>query len=141
MDTINQTRYRRQGSHNSFDPDADVMATALRLDIARSASVRTHYIPAIPLQFLQLIAPAGDAVAALLIALAEMRKRNVAELPLGSLVWKQVGNPSRRTRARLLRQIANLPEAVCHLIKRKGRPHLLVAGTQWPTASSWKGNV
>ena len=95
---------------------------------------RAPYIPAIPRSFLRTAAPAGDSLELLLVALAEMRKRGVNEIAIGPSLWHLVGNPSKRVRTRLLRQIGRLPPTLCSLVRRKGRPHLLVTGPEWPRA-------
>ena len=94
---------------------------------------RTEYIPSFPLNFLQQIAPANEAVVLLLVVLAEMRKQAKTEMPIGNKIWVKVNNPSRRVRCRLLRQIKRLPSDVCVLMDRIGRPSLLIAGPSWPT--------
>lgn len=93
---------------------------------------KSRYIPAIPMEFIRLTLVAGDALALLLVALAEMRMRGTSEIAIGPAIWEQVGNPSKRVRARLLRQIACLPESLCMLVARNGRSHLLKAGPGWP---------
>lgn len=118
----------------TIDPDADWMRQA---DIVPAASFnprtkKNRYIPAIPLEFVQLTLAAGDALALLLVALMEMRMRGTSEIAIGPGLWEQVDNPSKRVRARLLRQIACLPESLCTIVARKGRPHLLKAGSSWP---------
>lgn len=93
---------------------------------------KNRYIPAIPMEFIRLTLVARDALALLLVALAEMRMRGVSEIAIGPALWAEVGNPSKRVRARLLRQIACLPETLCKLVPRNGRPHLLKTGPGWP---------
>ena len=116
------------------DPDADWMRVAEKLPARsfRPARARTPYIPAIPRSFLRAAAAAGDALELLLVALAEMRMRASTEIAIGPALWQQVGNPSKRVRTRLLRQIGKLPASLCTLTARKGRPHLLVTGPDWP---------
>jgi hypothetical protein len=58
--------------------------------------------------------------------------RGTGEIAIGSAVWSKVGDPSKRVRSRLLRQISGLPADLCTLVARKGRPHLLIAGPGWP---------
>jgi hypothetical protein len=82
--------------------------------------------------FLDAIAPAGDAIRVLLVTMAEIRKRDTEEISLGPSIWAKVGKPSARVRSRLLSQIAALPEKLCTLTPRKGKPHLLKIGPDWP---------
>lgn len=84
------------------------------------------------MEFIRQTLIAGDSLPLLLVALAEMRMRGSDEIAIGTTLWAQVGNPSKRVRARLLRQIACLPESLCTVIARNGRPHLLRAGPGWP---------
>lgn len=123
-------------SPRQLDPDADWMQVAEKLPAAsfQARKKRDPYIPAIPRKFLRLARPAGDALELLLVALAEMRMRGTREIALGPTLWARVGDPSKRVRARLLRQIAELPESLCKLTPRNGRPHLLTAGSDWPKA-------
>lgn len=116
------------------DPDADWMRMAEKLPASagHSDKKRVLYIPAIPRTFLRSVAAAGDALELLLVALAEMRMRGLREIAIGPLLWAQVGSPSKRVRTRLLRQITALPAAVCRLVPRTGRPHLLITGPDWP---------
>jgi len=93
---------------------------------------KNRYIPAIPMEFIRQTLIAGDALPLLLVALAEMRMRGSIEIAIGPALWAQVGNPSKRVRARLLRQIACLPDTLCTVVARHGRPHLLRAGPGWP---------
>lgn len=118
------------------DPDADWLREATLIPASRFSAKphRCRFIPSFPLEFLKRALPAGDAFPVLLIALAEMRMRGVLELSLGPVVWATLDCPSRRVRARLLRQIAALPEELCTLVKRTGRPYLLKAGPAWPRA-------
>lgn len=97
-----------------------------------SRAKKNRYIPAIPMEFIRQTLVAGDALPLLLVALAEMRMRGTSEIAIGSALWAEVGAPSKRVRARLLRQIACLPENLCTVVARNGRPHLLRAGPGWP---------
>ena len=117
-----------------IDPDADWMQQAEIIPAARFSlrARKNRYIPAIPIDFIRQTLIVGDALALLLVALAEMRMRGVSEIALGPALWADVGTPSKRVRARLLRQIACLPEGLCKVIARKGRPHLLKAVPSWP---------
>ena len=118
---------------DSLDSDADWMALAEKLAPTTPIFNKTQpFIPGFPLAFLQAILPAGDAVPVLLIALAEMRKRGVSECTLGINIFKQLNVSSRRTRSRLLNMIAKLPPNICRLQSRRGRPHLLIIGPEWP---------
>lgn len=99
-----------------------------------SRAKKNRYIPAIPMEFIRQTLVAGDALPLLLVALAEMRMRGTSEIAIGSALWAEVGDPSKRVRARLLRQIACLPENLCTVVARNGRPHLLKAGPNWPRA-------
>jgi hypothetical protein len=121
----------------NIDPDADWMRQVETVPAARfnSRAKKNRYIPAIPMEFIRQTLIAGDALALLLVALAEMRMRGTNEIAIGPALWGQAGNPSKRVRARLLRQIACLPEDLCTVVARNGRPHLLTAGTNWPTGS------
>ncbi len=116
------------------DPNADWMAQAERLPVTthRSPKGETLYIPAIPRTFLRAAAAAGDALELLLVALAEMRMRATTEIAIGPALWKQAGNPSKHVRVRLLSQLGTLPPSLCTLVPRRGRPHLLVTGPDWP---------
>ena len=131
-------RYRTITGHGagsrSSDPDADWMAGAAYTPAAAltGRQVKSRYIPAVPVAFVQGALPAGDALPVLLIALMEMRMRGTVEIAIGSAVWSKVGDPSKRVRSRLLRQISGLPTDLCTLVARKGRPHLLIAGPGWP---------
>ena len=93
---------------------------------------KNRYIPAIPMEFIRKTLVAGDALPLLLVALAEMRMRSAHEIAIGPTIWTVVGNPSKRVRVRLLRQIAFLPENLCRVEARNGRPHLLKTGPDWP---------
>jgi len=118
------------------DPDSDWMEVAETLPAAHfnTRSRRNRFIPAFPLAFLQQAQVVGDAIPLLLVALAEMRMRRSDEIPLGPRLWAQVGNPTKRVRTRLLRQMCQLPPNVGIVIARRGRPHLLKAGIGWPQA-------
>lgn len=118
----------------SNDSDADWMRQAEAIPAARfnPRARKNRYVPAIPMEFIRQTLIAGDALALLLVALAEMRMRGISEIAIGPALWAEVGNPSKRVRARLLRQIACLPEGLCMVIARRGRPHLLKAGVGWP---------
>lgn len=97
---------------------------------------KNRYIPAIPMEFIRQTLVAGDALPLLLVALAEMRMRGTSEIAIGSALWAEVGDPSKRVRARLLRQISGLPPALCIVEPRRGRPHLLKTGSKWPTSNT-----
>ncbi|TFH72492.1 hypothetical protein E3V39_13075 [Gammaproteobacteria bacterium LSUCC0112] len=118
----------------TVDPDADWMrhSETLPAEHFNPHAKKLRYIPAIPMEFIQQSLIAGDALALLLVALAEMRMCGASEIALGPAMWAKIGNPSKRVRARLLRQIAWLPENLCVLFARKGRPHLLKTGPGWP---------
>jgi len=120
----------------TIDPDADWMRQAETVPAVRfnSRAKKNRYIPAIPMEFIRQTLVAGDALPLLLVALAEMRMRGTSEIAIGSALWAEVGDPSKRVRARLLRQIACLPENLCTVVARNGRPHLLKAGPNWPRA-------
>jgi hypothetical protein len=122
---------------NSADPSADWMEGAIHIPANSFVLGRgkPRYIPAIPLDFIQKTLQVGDALAVLLIAVMETRTKGVDEIALGPSVWAKVGNPSKRVRSRLLRQISQLPEEVCVIVSRRGRPHLLTAGPAWPRAA------
>lgn len=125
----------------SLDPDNDWMQVAERLSTTpRTTTGGTlKYIPAIPMAFLRSVSKSGDALPILLISLAEMRMRNSSEIAIGSRIWNQAGVSSKRVRARLLRQIQALPNSICVLSYRPGRPHLLQAGPDWPVLISGQG--
>jgi hypothetical protein len=118
------------------DPDADWMLVAEKIASASNKNQKAgeRFIPAIPQAFLISIASAGDAIILLLISLAEMRIRRTREISLGPQIWMMAGNPSKRVRCRLLRQISRVPASVCTLNARPGRPYLLKAGPDWPKA-------
>jgi hypothetical protein len=132
-DGFNPSRFAI-GPFGQNDPDADWMRLAVKLPAPARQTEKQQalYIPAIPRTFLRSVAAVGDALELLLVALAEMRMRGIREIAIGPTLWAQVGNPSKRVRTRLLRQIAALPASVCTLIPRTGRPHLLRAGPDWP---------
>lgn len=118
----------------SSDPDADWMLLAENVLAPTNSTVdkKRRYVPALPLSFLLEIAPAKDAVVILLIMLSEMRMRGKYEFPIGPSIWEKAGVKSKRIRSRLLRHIGELPESVCRIVPRKGQPHLLVSGPDWP---------
>ncbi len=118
----------------SLENDDDLMSVAEKIptESFRIKKRTAPFIPAIPLSFLQAIIPAGDSLPLLLVCLAEMRIRRVTEIGIGPSIWLKTGNPSKRIRSRQLRQIGQLPSSLCTIIPRKGRPHLLVAGPNWP---------
>jgi hypothetical protein len=126
--------YLAKAKAASIDPDADWMRQAETIPASRfNPRVRKNrYVPAIPMEFIRQTLIAGDALALLLVALAEMRMRGTSEIAIGPKLWAEVGSPSKRVRARLLRQIATLPTSLCTVTARKGRPHLLIAGAKWP---------
>ncbi len=117
-----------------IDPDADWMRQAETVPAVRfnPRAKKNRYIPAIPMEFIRQTLVVGDALPLLLVALAEMRMRGASEIAIGPSLWAEVGNPSKRVRARLLRQIACLQENLCKVVARKGRPHMLRAGPSWP---------
>jgi hypothetical protein len=123
-----------QAQSAGIDADADWMQQAETIPAARfnPRARKNRYVPAIPMDFIRQTLIAGDALALLLVALAEMRMRGISAIAIGPALWVEVGNPSKRVRARLLKQIASLPESLCTVIARKGRPHLLKAGKDWP---------
>lgn len=127
--TLNQFDGERQVLQK--DPDADLLAYAVKTAVP-SAGQREYYIPSIPLRFLRQVVIAGDALPVLLVALAMMRMKGLNEIALGPALWSMIDNPGPRVRARLLKQIAVLPEELCTLEPRHGRPHLLRAGPDWP---------
>lgn len=48
------------------------------------------------------------------------------EIAIGPAFWADVGNPSKRERARLLRQVATLSGCLCTVTDHKGRPNLFI---------------
>jgi hypothetical protein len=126
--------YLTKAQAASIDPDADWMRQAEIIPAARFTprARKNRYVPAIPMEFIRQTLIAGDALALLLVALAEMRMRGHSEIAIGPALWAEVGNPSKRVRARLLRLIAGLPESLCTVTARNGRPHLLKTGHEWP---------
>ena len=126
--------YFRAGLLHGSDPDASLMASAEVIPAAsfRSPTKARRFIPAVPLSFIQETLVVGDALPLVLVLLMEMRIRGTVELAIGPAIWAAVGNPSKRIRARLLRQVSQLPPDVCTLTPRDGRPHLLHAGPKWP---------
>lgn len=118
------------------DPNDDWMSISEKLP-AKSFLTKSregHYVPSIPYEFLQEASVVGDALLVLLVALAEMRMRRVNTLSLGPTIWALVGDPSKRVRARLLRQLAKLPPNLGNLTFREGKPYLLTTGPDWPKA-------
>ena len=124
------------------DPDADwlMVAEVTPAQAFRNNAKAVQFIPSFPLSFLQRLLPAEDAIPLLLVAMAEMRMRFAKETSLGPSLWQRVGRPSRRVRARWLKQIAQLPRNVCELIPRKGRPYLLRQGADWPQPAGLSGS-
>lgn len=120
---------------STTDPDADIFATSVKISILGN-SQKDYFIPSFPLRFLQQTAQAGDALPVLLVALMMMRMKGEREIALGPALWKLVGDPSPRVRARLLKKIAGLPESLCTLEARTGRPHLLRTGPDWPAKTT-----
>lgn len=127
--TLNQFDGERQVLRK--DPDADLLANAVKIAIP-NIHQRMNYIPAFPLHFLRQAATAGDALPVLLVALAMMRMKGLNEIALGPALWSMIDNPGPRVRSRLLKQIARLPESLCTIESRRGRPHLLRTGPDWP---------
>jgi hypothetical protein len=115
----------------SEDPDVDLFALSVQVEMPNMGE-RERYIPAFPLRFLQQVVSVGDALPLLLVALAKMRMKGESEIALGPALWSMIGNPGPRVRSRLLKQIAGLPESLCTLKARTGRPHLLRTGPDWP---------
>jgi hypothetical protein len=126
--------YLAKAQAASNDPDADWMRQAETIPASNFSprARKNRYVPAIPMEFIRQTLVAGDALPLLLVALAEMRMRGTSEIAIGPMLWAEVGNPSKRVRARLLRQVATLSTSLCAVIARKGRPHLLIAGAKWP---------
>jgi hypothetical protein len=107
----------------------------------RSPTKARRFIPAIPLSFIQETLVVGDALPLVLVLLMEIRIRGAVEVAVGPAIWATVGNPSKRIRARLLRQVSQLPAEVCTLTPRKGRPHLLRVGSRWPKPATNTGTL
>ncbi|MBU2737694.1 hypothetical protein [Acidithiobacillus concretivorus] len=128
---FNRTQFDCRQMLPQGDPDLDLLSSAVKLAVP-SIRQREYYIPAIPLRFLREAATAGDALPVLLVALAMMRMKDLNEIALGPALWSMIDNPGPRVRARLLKQIAALPEELCTLEPRRGRPHLLRTGPDWP---------
>jgi hypothetical protein len=139
---------------NNFDPkmfrdttshpvknEVDWMQFAIKVPTSTPTNpeVKAPYIPGFPVKFLDAIAQAGDAIRVLLVTMAETRKRGVEEISLGPSIWAKAGKPSARVRSRLLSQIAALPERLCTLTPRKGKPHLLKTGPDWPRRNQSSG--
>ena len=126
--------YLRAGLLHGSDPDASLMASAQVIPASnfRSPAKVRRFIPAVPLSFIQETLVVGDALPLVLVLLMEMRIRGTVELAIGPAIWAAVGNPSKRIRARLLRQVSQLPPDICTLTPRDGRPHLLRTGPKWP---------
>ena len=125
--------FRDTTSHRVKD-EVDWTQFAIKVSTSTSTNLKAKapYIPRFPVTFLDAIAPAGDAIRVLLVTMAEIRKRDTEEISLGPSIWAKVGKPSARVRSRLLSQIAALPERLCTLTPRKGKPHLLKIGPDWP---------
>ena len=123
------------GHLGKVDPDLDWMSLAVKLPTQgrrRTPGATLSFIPAIPFEFLRGILPAGDAIPVLLVALAKMRMQGISEIPIGAGIWKEVGDPGKRARSRLLKQIATVSDEICTVVHRKGRPALLKTGSRWP---------
>jgi len=125
--------FRDTSSHPVKD-EVDWTRFAIKVPTSTSTNFKAKapYIPNFPVTFLDAIAPAGDAIRVLLVTMAEIRKRGVEEISLGPSIWAKAGKPSARVRSRLLSQMAALPERLCTLEPRKGKPHLLKIGPTWP---------
>ena len=134
MNTFNHSQFGKYKSQ-AVDPDADLMRVAVKLPMVSPSKTRKKiaYIPSIPQSFITATVPAGDSLGLLLTALAHMRMSGTAEISIGAAIWRQIGNPTKRVRTRLLRQIGKLPRTLCRLLYRKGRSYLLVTGKDWPT--------
>lgn len=128
---FNPKQFERSLQMSAEDPDADLFASSVRVSMPNMGE-RERYIPAFPLRFLQQVISVGDALPLLLVALAMMRMKGEREIALGPALWSMIGNPGPRVRSRLLKQIAGLPESLCTLEARTGRPHLLRTGPDWP---------
>ncbi len=133
--------YLRAGLPHGSNPDASLMASAEVIPAAsfRSPTKARRFIPAVPLGFIQQTLVVGDALPLVLVLLMEMRVRGAVEVAVGPAIWAAVGNPSKRVRARLLRQVSQLPPDVCTLTPRNGRPHLLRVGPNWPKPTTATG--
>jgi len=99
----------------TIDPDADWMRQAETVPAARfnPRAKKNRYIQAVPMEFIRHALVAGDVLLVLLPTMAEMRMRGASEIAVGPAMWAEVGNPSKGVRARLLGQIACLPENLC----------------------------
>lgn len=135
--------YLRAGLLHDSDPDAYLMASAEVIPAAsfRSPTKMRRFIPAVPLSFIQETLVVGDALPLVLVLLMEMRIRGTVELAIGPAIWAAVGNPSKRIRARLLRQVSQLPSDICTITPRNGRPHLLRVGSSWPKPATNTGTL
>ena len=125
--------FRDTTSHPVKD-EVDWTQFAIKVPTSTSTNskAKAPYIPSFPVAFLDVIALAGDAIRVLLVTMAEIRKRGVEEISMGPSIWAKAGKPSARVRSRLLSQMAALPERLCTLEPRKGKPHLLKIGPAWP---------
>ena len=125
--------FRDTTSHPVKDEvDWSLFAIKVPTSTSTNSKAKAPYIPSFPVTFLDAIAPAGDAIRVLLVTMAEIRKRDIEEISLGPSIWAKAGKPSPRVRSRLLSQIAALPQTLCTLAPRKGKPHLLKIGPDWP---------
>lgn len=129
------------GDIGVVDSDADWLALSEFVPAATYSArqPRVRFIPALPIEFLQKSLAARDALPVLLVAHAEMRMRRTQEISIGPGIWAAIGNPQKRIRSRLLRQLSQLPRELCVLTPRKGRPHLLRAGRIWPKEPRLQG--
>lgn len=134
---FNPEQFRHPVLTEQEDPDAEIFSSSVLVSIPKKR-MREYYIPSFPMKFLKQIVPARDAIPVLLVALAMMRMKGEEEIALGSSLWLMVGNPGPRIRSRLLRQISGLPETLCQLEARVGRPHLLRTGPDWPQKNSYR---
>jgi len=119
---------------------ADLMANAVKVTTHPNTRYE-HYIPSFPMKFLQQAVVVGDALPLLLVALSMMRIQGKSEIALGPALWSEIGNPGPRMRSRWLKQIAKLPASLCTLEPRKGRPHLLRTGSDWPVRIQTKNET
>jgi len=71
------------------------------------------------MEFIRQTLIARDALGLLLVVLAEMRMLDTSEIAIDPAMLTEVGNPSKRMSARLLRPIGELPEGLCTLLARK----------------------